>query len=68
MSGGEKRKEAGDDDIDRACETKKRKFNGKWQMGCEWLVFDHENFVMFCRDCCMYVKEKKQNEQCRGGN
>lgn len=50
-SGGEERKEAGDEDIDRACETKKRKFNA------EWLVFDDENVVMFCRDCRMYAKE-----------
>lgn len=58
---GEKRKNAGDEDIgDRVCETKKRKFNAKWLMGREWLVFDHESNVMFCQDCRMYVKEKKK--------
>ena len=54
--GGEKRKEEGDEDIDRASETKKRKFNAKWLTGREWLVFDHENVVMFC----MYAKEKNK--------
>ena len=54
-SGGEKRKEAGDETENinnNACKTKKT--------GREWLVFDHENVVMFCKDCCMYAKEKKQ--------
>ncbi|ROL51093.1 hypothetical protein DPX16_14624 [Anabarilius grahami] len=49
ISGGEKRNEAGDEDIDR--EMKKRKLNAKWLTGREWLVFDHENVVMFCQDC-----------------
>ena len=39
---------------------KKRKFNAKWLMGREWLVFDHENVVMFCKDGCMYAKEKNK--------
>lgn len=57
-SGGEKRNDARDDDIDR--ETKKRKFNAKWVTGREWLVFDHENVVMFCQDCRTYAKEKNK--------
>jgi len=58
ISGGEKRNEAGEEDIDR--ETKKRKFNAKWLTGREWLVFDHENVVMFCQDCRIYAKEKNK--------
>ncbi|XP_032362926.1 zinc finger protein 862-like [Etheostoma spectabile] len=57
-SAGEKRNDARDDDIDR--ETKKRKFNAKWVTGREWLVFDHENVVMFCQDCRTYAKEKNK--------
>ena len=63
MSGGEKRKEAGDEienSNNNACKTKERKFNAKWLMGREWLVFDHENVVMFCKDCRMYAKEKNK--------
>ena len=52
-SGGEKRNEAGDEDIDSTRETKKRKCNAKWLTGREWLVFDNENVVMFCKDCRM---------------
>ena len=59
-SGGEKRKEAGDENDDKACETKKRKFNAKWLTGREWLVFDPDNAVMFCKDCRMYAKEKNK--------
>lgn len=60
---GEKRKNAGDEDIgDRVCETKKRKFNAKWLTGREWLVFDQESNVMFCQDCRMYVKGKKTKQ------
>lgn len=32
----------------------------KWLMGREWLVFDHENVVIFCQDCRMYAKEKNK--------
>ena len=28
--------------------------------GREWLVFDPENVVMFCKDCRMYTKEKNK--------
>ena len=62
-SGGEKRKEAGDkiENINNnACKTKKRKFNAKWLTGREWLVFDHENVIMFCKDRRMYAKEKSK--------
>ena len=39
-NGGEKRKEAGDEDIESTSsrETKKITFNAKWLMGWEWLV------------------------------
>ena len=60
-SGGEKRKEAGDEieNINNnACETKKRKFSAKWLTGREWLMFDQENVIMFCKDCHMYAQEK----------
>ena len=53
MSGGEKRKEAGDEieNINNnVCEMKKRKFNATCLTGREWLVSDHENVVMFCKD------------------
>ena len=63
MSGSEKRKEAGDEieNINNnACKTKKSKFNAKWLTGREWLVFDHENVFMFCKDCRMYAKEKNK--------
>ena len=53
MSGGQKRKEAGDEieNINNnVCEMKKRKFNATWLTGREWLVSDHENVVMFCKD------------------
>ena len=36
------------------------KFNSKWLTDHEWLVFDHENVVMFCKDCRMYAKEKNK--------
>ena len=29
-------------------------------MGREWLVIDHENVVMFYKECCMYAKEKNK--------
>ena len=67
---GKKRKEAGDEieNINNnACERKKIKFSAKWLMGCEWLVFDHKNVVMFCKDCHMYAKEKKK-KTIGGGN
>ena len=38
-SGGDKRNEAGDEDIDNTRETKKRKYNAKWLTGLEWLFF-----------------------------
>ena len=37
---------------------KRKEFNCKWLTGREWLVYDHENSVMFCQDCRMYAKEK----------
>ena len=59
---GEK-KEAGDEIEDvnnNAYKTKKIKFDAKWLTGREWLGFDHENVVMFCKDCHMYAKEKNK--------
>uniref|UniRef100_A0A1A8R1W9 Zinc finger protein 862 n=1 Tax=Nothobranchius pienaari TaxID=704102 RepID=A0A1A8R1W9_9TELE len=58
--GGEKRKEAEDESVDRACKAKRRNFNTKWQTGREWLVFDNENAVMFCKICRVYTKEKNK--------
>ncbi|KAL1267530.1 hypothetical protein QQF64_032893 [Cirrhinus molitorella] len=57
---GEKRVEAEDENVDRACETKRRKFNCKWQTGRHWLVFDSKNAVMFCQICREYTKEKNK--------
>ena len=59
--GGEKRQEAGDEN--NGCETKKRKFNANWLTGREWLVFDHENVLMFCKDCRTYTKEKNKTNR-----
>ena len=51
-------KEVGEEEDIGPREKKRRKFNCKWLTGREWLVYDHENSVMFCQDCRMYAKEK----------
>ena len=40
--------------------NEEKKFNAKWLTGHEWLVFDHKNAAMFCKDCRMYTKEKNK--------
>ena len=70
-SGGENRKEAGDEikNINNnACKTKNRKCTAKWLTGREWFVFDHENVSMFCKECHMYAKENKANNFVVGTN
>ncbi|CAL9685344.1 unnamed protein product [Knipowitschia caucasica] len=56
----EKRKEPEDENVDRICETKRRKFSCKWQTGRNWLVFDSNNSVMFCQICREYTKDKNK--------
>lgn len=39
----------------------------KWLTGCEWLVFDQETDTMYCKDCWIYIKEKKKTNHLGAG-